>query len=79
MLTPIANNVIIQPVEIKQGTLILTNRKPTLFKVISIGDDVKNVKPGNIIYLEKHYGIEIDHEGEKFLVIDQASILVKVD
>ena len=77
MLMPVAKRVIIKPVELKYGTLIVTNNKPLHFTVIAIGDEVTKVKPGEIIYLEKHYGVELEHEGEKFLVIDEGSILAK--
>jgi co-chaperonin GroES (HSP10) len=78
MLTPIAKRIIIKPVEQKHGTLLLTNQKPVQFKVIAVGDEATKVKPDDIIYLEKHYGVEIDYEGEKFLVIDEHSILAKL-
>jgi co-chaperonin GroES (HSP10) len=78
MLTPVGKRIIIKPSEVKHGTIIVTNYKPIQFIVIAIGDEVTKVQPGNIIYLEKHYGIEIDYEGEKFLVIDEASILAKI-
>lgn len=79
MLTPVAKRILIQPVEVKHGTLVLTNQKPTQFKVIAIGDEVTKVKPGNTIYLEKHYGVEIEHEAIKYFVIDESSILAKLD
>lgn len=79
MLKAVGKRLIIKPVEVKHGSLLLTNSKPTQYTVISIGDEVTKVKPGNIIYLEKHYGTEIEHEKEKFLVIDESSILAKLD
>jgi co-chaperonin GroES (HSP10) len=79
MLTPVAKRILIQPVEVKHGTLLLTNQKPSQFKVIAIGDEVTKVKPDNIIYLEKHYGVEIEHESVKYFVIDESSILAKID
>lgn len=78
MLIPIAKRILVKPVEVKHGTLLLTNQKPTQFTVMAIGDEVTKVKPENIIYLEKHYGVEIEHEGEKYFVIDESSILAKV-
>jgi co-chaperonin GroES (HSP10) len=78
MLTPIGKRILIKPIENKAGSLLITNAKPTQFIVIAIGDDITKVAPGNIIYLEKHYGIEIEHEKEKFLVIDENSILAKL-
>ena len=79
MLTPVGKRIIVKPVEVKAGALLLTNQKPTQFLVISIGDEVTKVKPGNTIYLEKHYVAEIEHETEKFLVIEETSILAKLD
>lgn len=79
MLTPIAKRIIVKPVEVKHGALIVSGQKPTQYNVITIGDEVTKVKVGDIIYLEKHYGAEIEHEKEKYLVIEEASILAKLD
>lgn len=78
MLTPVAKRVIIQPIEEKGGTIIVANQKPKKFTVVSIGDEVTKVQPGNVVFLEKHYGVEIDYEGEKYLVIDESCILAKI-
>lgn len=78
MLTPIAKRLLIKPIEVKHGTLVITNQKPTQFKVIALGDEVTKVKVDDVIYLEKHYGVEIEHEGEKYFVIDEGSILAKI-
>ena len=79
MLIPLSTKILIKPIEVKAGTLILTNAKPTQFEVYAIGEDVTKVKIGDVIYLEKHYGIEIEHEKEKYLVIEEKSILAKLD
>lgn len=79
MLTPIGKRLLVKPIETKYGNLILTNQKHIQFNVISIGDEVTKVKVGNIIYMDKHYGVEIEHEKEKFLVVDESSILAKLD
>lgn len=78
MLTPVGKRIIIKPVEIKHGTLIVNTQKYTQFKVIAIGDEVTKVTPGNVIFLDKHFGAEIDYDNEKFIVIDESSILAKV-
>lgn len=79
MLMPVAKRILIKPIEVTQkGSLLLSNQKPTQFTVMAIGDEVNKVKAGDIIYLEKHYGVEIDHANEKFLVIDESSILAKI-
>lgn len=79
MIHPIGKKILVKPIEQKHGTLVITNQKPTQFYVISVGDEVMKVIAGNIIYMEKHYGIEIEYENEKFLVIDESSILAKLD
>jgi co-chaperonin GroES (HSP10) len=79
MLTPVGKRIILQPVEAGQGSIILTGQKPTQFTVISVGDEVTKVKPGHVIYLEKHYGVEIEYDKEKFFVIDEQSILARID
>jgi chaperonin GroES len=78
MLIPVATRILIKPIEVKHVKILLTNQKPSQYDVIAVGDEVTKVVPGNIIYLEKHYGCEIEHEGEKFLVIDESEILAKV-
>jgi chaperonin GroES len=78
MLVPIGNRILIKPVETVLGTIIVHNQKPIRFHVVSIGDDVTKVKPGDIIFLEKYYGAELDYEKEKYLVIDEKSILAKI-
>jgi len=79
MLVPIGKRIIVKPVEVKHGTLLLTNQKPTQFQILAIGHEVTKVKPNDIIYLEKHYGAEIEHEKEKYFVIEENSILAKLD
>lgn len=79
MITPIGSKVIIQPVEAETGKLLLPNAKPSQFRIIAIGDDVKKVKPNDIIYLEKHYGAEIKHDGQTYICIEEDTILAKLD
>lgn len=79
MLTPIGKRILISSVPVKAGTLLVPKQLPTQFQVIAIGDEVTKVKIGDIVYLEKHYGAEIEHEKEKYLVIEEASILAKLD
>jgi len=79
MLTPLGKQIIVKPIEAKQGTLLLSGVKPTQHQIISIGDEVTKVKPGQIVYIQKHCGAEIEHEKEKFIVVEEAYILAKVD
>jgi co-chaperonin GroES (HSP10) len=79
MLTPIAKRIIVKPIEVKHGSLIVSGQKPIQYQVFAIGDEVTKVKVSDIIYLEKHYGAEIEHEKEKYLVVEEGSILAKLD
>lgn len=75
----VGKRILVQPLETTQGAgLIIAHKKPTQFAVISIGDEVTKVSVGDTIYLEKLYGVEIEHDKEKYLVIDESSILAKV-
>lgn len=79
MLKPVGKRIIVKPVETMHGVLIVSNQKPVQFNVVAIGDEVTKVKAGDVIYIEKHYGIEIEHEKEKFSVLDESCILAKLD
>ena len=79
MLSPIGKRLLVKPIEENHGSLIIKNSKPTQFKVFAIGDDVTKVKVGNIVYLDKFVGAELEHNKEKFLVLDETQILAKVD
>jgi len=79
MLIPIGKRIIIQPAEIKKGALIVTNNKPKRFVILAIGDEVTKVKPNDFIYLDRFSGAEIEHENEKYLVIEEIQILAKID
>jgi co-chaperonin GroES (HSP10) len=76
-LQPIGKRLIIQPVEHKQGAVLTINNKPTQFKVIAIGPDITHIYIDDIIYISKHQGTEIEHDGQKYFVIDQDSILAR--
>lgn len=79
MLTPLGKKIIVKPIEVKHGTLIVSGVKPSQYHIVAVGDEVTKVKAGDTIYLEKHYGAEIEHEKEKFLVIQEDSILARLD
>jgi len=79
MLTPVGKRLLVKPIEFKHEKLIVSGQKPTQFSVIAIGDEVTKVKPSNTIYMDKYSGVEIEHEKEKYLVVDESSILAKLD
>jgi len=82
MLQAIGKNLVIRPVrsEEKKSTLILTTQeeKPVFFEVISIGNDVKEVSIGDIIWLQ-HYNrsSEITFDDVKYYMVNIDSICAK--
>lgn len=78
MLKPVGKRVIVQGIEVNYGNVLVTGIKPTQFKVMQIGDEITKVAAGDIVYLDKYQGTEIEHEKEKFLMVDEASILAKI-
>jgi co-chaperonin GroES (HSP10) len=78
MLKALGKRLLVKPLEVKQGTVLLAGIKPSQFSVVGIGDEVTKVAIGDIIYLEKHYGAEIQHESEKYLVVEEATVLAKL-
>lgn len=79
MLTPLGKRIIVKPIEVKHGALLITGVKPTQFHVIAIGDEVTKVKLGDTVYVSQQFGSEIEHEKEKFIVLEETFILAKVD
>lgn len=80
MLKPVGKRLIVKPIEQQYGTLVVVSKaKPTQFLVVSIGEEVTKAKPLDVIYLDKFAGCEIEHDKESFLVIDETSILAKVE
>lgn len=80
MLLPIAKRILVQPEESKSEKLIIIKGlKPTRFNVIAIGDEVTKVKVNDVVFLDKYAGTEIEHDQQKYFVIEENSILAKLD
>lgn len=79
MILPLGKRVLIRADEVASSQkIILTNQRPTRFLVMHIGDDVTKVCPGDIVYLDKYAGSDLEYEGEKFMVVEESSIIAKV-
>lgn len=78
MLMPVGKRLIVKGLDVAYGSIIVSGQKPVQFKVLEVGEEVTKAKKDDIIYLDRHHGVEIDHEKEKFIVIDEASILAKL-
>lgn len=54
-------------------------QKPTKFKVVDIGDDVLEVKVGDIVLIDTYTGTEIVQEKIKYRIVEEEEILALVN
>ena len=70
-----------EPAE-KAGVFVVPqgNTTHTTAKVLSVGEEIKSdLAEGDIVFIYKAAGTEIEVEGEKYKVISLSDILVKKD
>lgn len=53
--------------------------KPYQGVILSVGKEVEDLKKDNIVLFNKYSGVEIEIEGEKYLVLKDTDILVVLD
>lgn len=86
-ITPLGENVLIQPVKAttktQSGIYIpetSSNEKPQQGKVIEIGDSEKiKVNKGQTVIYKRYGGEEIKLEGEEFLIVKQDEIIAIIE
>ena len=83
MVKPISKNIIVEPIvkETTEGGIILGNaqEKKPIGKVISVGDEVTLIKPGETVLFGKYDGIPFEFNGDKFLIMQEESILAIIE
>jgi chaperonin GroES len=92
-LTPLADRVILQMVEVEEttkGGIILTGtakEKPSIAEVISVGpggmvdgkDVVMTVKVGDKVITNQYAGNKVTLEDEEYIIVRQSEILAIVE
>ena len=92
-LTPLADRVVLKPVEAEEttkGGIILTSsakEKPSVAEVISVGpggmvdgkEVVMTVKVGDKVLTSKYSGTEVKVDGEEYTIVRQNDILAIVE
>lgn len=92
-LTPLADRVILQMVEVEEttkGGIILTGtakEKPSIAEVISVGpggmvdgkDVVMTVKVGDKVITNQYAGNKVTLEDEEYIIVRQSDILAIVE
>lgn len=78
MLRAIGHRIIVVPIEEKQGLLIVSNAKPQRFEVMAIGEEVKNIMVGDVVYIDKHRLVSLEHEKTTYHVVEDTMIYAVV-
>ena len=84
-IKPLADRVLIEPAAAEEktiGGIIIPDtakEKPLQGKVVAVGHGTKDeemvLKEGDTVLYGKYSGTEIEHEGEKYLIMRQSDIL----
>ncbi|MDY3090507.1 MAG: co-chaperone GroES [Porphyromonas sp.] len=84
-IKPLADRVLIKPVAAEEktiGGIIIPDsakEKPAKGEVVAVGQGTKDetmvLTIGDLVLYGKYAGTEIEHEGEKFLIMRQSDVL----
>ena len=84
-IKPLADRVLVRPAEQEEKTasgIIIPDsakEKPLRGEVIAVGGGTKDaamvLKSGDIVLYGKYAGTEVEHEGEKYLIMRQSDVL----
>ena len=87
-IKPLADRVLIRPAAQEEKTvsgIIIPDsakEKPLKGEVVAVGDGTKDeamvLKAGDTVLDGKYAGTEIEHEGEKYLIMRQSDVLAKL-
>ena len=83
-ITPLADRVVAVREEAKNQTASgiylpdSSKEKPVMADVKAVGDDVKNVKPGDKIIYKEYSTTELKIDGVEYLIVKEDDILAKV-
>lgn len=84
-IRPLADRVLVRPASQEEKTvsgIIIPDsakEKPLRGEVVAVGTGTKDeemvLQPGDVVLYGKYAGTEIEHEGEKYLIMRQADVL----
>lgn len=83
-IKPIGARVLVEQVEAEKQTVSgiiipdAAQEKPLQAKVVAVGQEVKEVKTGDIVLYGKYKGTELEYEGKKFIMLDLEDVLATV-
>lgn len=88
-IQPLADRVLVKPAAAEEktvGGIIIPDsakEKPLRGEVLAVGNGTKDeemvLKAGDQVLYGKYAGTELEHEGEKFLIMRQSDVLAKIN
>ena len=84
-VNPLGDRVVLSRIEVEDewhGMIIIPDaakEKPQEAEVISIGDDVTLVEPGDRALIGKYTGLDINIEGRDYTIAKQGEILAVIE
>lgn len=77
MIKPLKKNILIEVMKIDQTAMILVDEKEALMEkatIVSVGEEVENLKSGDIIYFKNYETDEILDNDNKYTLIDEEGV-----
>ena len=67
--------------EEKKSALIIKSQeeKVAKAKVVSIGQDIEDVKKGDIVLFDRYISQEVEYNNKKYLIVNGEDLLAKID
>lgn len=87
-IKPLADRILVRPVAAEEktvGGIIIPDsakEKPAKGEVLAVGGGIKDeemvLRVGDVVLYGKYAGTEIEHEGEKYLIMRQSDVLATI-
>ncbi len=87
-IKPLADRILVRPVAAEEKTISgiiipdSAKEKPAKGQVLAVGTGTKDeamvLQVGDVVLYGKYAGTEIEHEGEKFLIMRQGDVLATI-
>lgn len=80
MLQPIGKRILISAIhpERKPSIIMMKEEAPQTFNVIAVGEDVKKIKVGDIIFIAAFSTSEIKYNDEKYTLVFEDNVIARV-
>ena len=81
MIIPTSGRLVLQKIKedepVSRSGLILPSSQPKQdrYRVVSLDSSRNKVHVGRVVYIDKYKGVEITHDEEKYLVVNDEDII----